>query len=270
VRRAKEGFAMRRFALTVAMLTMGTTAAHGGVVIVGTYTGTKTPKGRTVEFRIQGGKGRISSEPGQFIYYDHGKRTAYIVDTDKKTSFEMTEERAKQVGAQLAEAQRMMEAKLKELPPDKRAVIEQMMKEQGGGPPPPGGRTPLHFTKTGDDSVGGRTCGRYLATGGDRKVEVCAAGADDLGIAPDDVAVFEGFLDLSEKMAGEAAASSGVGSASERGFSGLPLERKETRGGVVTDRFVIDSITQQTVTASDVQVPSGLKVVEPPGAPRAH
>ncbi len=258
---------MRHVSLQALALLTGASVASAGVVIVGTYTGAKTPKGRTVEFRIQDGRGKITSQPGQYIYYDHPKRTAYIVDTEKKTSFEMNEVRAKQMGAQLAEAQRMMEAKLKELPPEKRAMVEKMMKEQGGGLPPAGGRKALTFAKAGSDKIGTWPCDRYAASGDGRKVEVCAAEADTLGFPADDVAVFEGFLDLSEKMAGEAAAAGGLGAGPDRGFPGLPLERKESRGGVVTDRFVIESITTETMPASELQVPAGLKEVTPPGPP---
>jgi len=258
---------LRHISLQALALVAGAATASAGVLIVGTYTGTKTPKGRTVEFRIQDGRGKISSQPGQFIYYDHAKRTAYIVDTDKGTSFEMNEARAKQMGAQLADAQRMMEAKLKEMPPDQRAMVEKMMKEQGGGLAPPGGRTPLKFAKTGSGKVGAWPCDRYAASGGSRTVEVCTAEAPALGISVGDVAVFEGFLDLSEKMAGEVGASGGMGSASERGFSGLPLERTESHDGKVTDRFTIETIAQETMAAADLQVPSGLKTVVPPGPP---
>jgi len=254
---------LRHLSLQALVLLTGATTASAGVVIIGTYTGTKTPKGRTVEFRIQDGHGRITSQPGQFIYYDHAKRTAYIVDTEKKTSFLMDEARAKQVASQLAQAQRVMEAKLKELPPDKRAMVEKMMKEQGGGLPPPGERKPLNYAKAGSDKVGTWGCDRYAASGDGRKVEVCAAEPDTLDIPAADVAVFEGFLDLSEKMAGEAATAGG----SDRGFPGLPLERKETRDGVVTDRFVIESITKEAMPASDLQVPAGLKEVTPPTGP---
>ena len=73
---------LRHLSLQALVLLAGAATASAGVVIVGTYTGTKTPKGRTVEFRIQDGHGRITSQPGQFIYYDHAKRTAYIVDTE--------------------------------------------------------------------------------------------------------------------------------------------------------------------------------------------
>jgi hypothetical protein len=252
---------LRHLFLQALVLFAGASTACAGVVIVGTYTGTKTPQGRTVEFRIQDGRGKITSQPGQFIYYDHAKRTAYIVDTDKKTLFKMDEERAKQVASQLAQAQRMMEAKLKEMPPEQRAMVEKMMKEQGA--PPPGGRKPLTYAKTGTDKVGAWACDRYAAAGDGRKVEVCTAEASTLSIAAADVAVFEGFLDLSEKMAGESAAGGG----SDRGFPGLPVERKETRDGVVTDRFVIDSITAQAMSADDLQVPPGLKEVTPPSGP---
>lgn len=255
---------LRSILFQAAVLATGAATASAGVVIVGTYTGSKQPNGRTVEFRIQDGRGRITSgEPGQAIYYDHAKRTAYIVDEQKGTSFEMTEASAKRMGAQLAEAQRMMEQKLKELPPDKRAMIEQMMKEQGGAPPP-GGRKALTFAAAGSGKVGGWPCDRYTAAGDGRTVEVCAADAAAVGIAADDLAVFEGFLDLSEKMAGEVAAAGGLGAGPDRGFPGLPLERSESRGGKVTDRFVIETIKAETVPAADLQVPAGLKPVTPP------
>jgi hypothetical protein len=258
---------LRLLPLQALMLLAYATTASAGVVIVGTYTGTKTPQGRTVEFRIQDGRGKITSQPGQFIYYDHAKRTAYIVDTEKKTSFVMDEARAKQVASQLAQAQRVMEAKLKELPPNQRAMVEKMMKEQGGGLPPPGERKPLNYAKSGSDKVGTWSCDRYAASGDGRKVEVCAAEPDALAISAADVAVFEGFLDLSEKMAGEAAAAGGSGQGPDRGFPGLPLERKETRDGVITDRFVIESITKEAMPASELQVPAGLKEVTPPSGP---
>jgi hypothetical protein len=237
------------------------TPASAGTLIVGTYTGTRTPNGRTVEFRIQDGRGKITGSDGQSIYYDHVKRTAYIVDTQKGTSFEMDEARAKQVGAQLADAQRQMEAKLKELPPNQRAQVEKMMKEQGGGPAPAGGRRALQFSKAGSAKVGSWACDRYKASGDGREVAVCSTEPDTVGIPAADVAVFEGFLDLSEMMAGDAG-----GGVSERGFPGLPLERSETHGGKVTDRFTIERIESVTMAASDVEVPPGLKPVTPPGA----
>jgi hypothetical protein len=255
---------LRHLALQALAVVAGATIASAGTLIVGKYTGTKSPQARTVEFRIQDGLARISSAPGQFIYYDHPKRTAHIVDAQKGTSLEMDEAQAKRMGAQLSEAQRMMEQKMKELPPDKRAIVEQMMKEQGSGLPPPGGRKPLTFAKSGSDKVGNWSCDRYSASGDGRTVEVCAAEAATLGITVEDVAVFEGFLDLSEKMAGDAAAGSGIGIGREQGFSGLPLERTESRGGKVTDRFVIETIKEEAIAASDVKVPAGLKAVTPP------
>jgi hypothetical protein len=253
----------RSFVLQACVLVLAVDTASAGVVIVGSYTGTKTPKGRTVEFRIQDGRGKITSDPTQAIYYDHTKRTAYIVDKQKGTSLEMTEESAKRMGAQLAEAQRMMEQKMKELPPEKRAMVEQMMKEQGGAPPP-GGRKPLTYAAAGSGKVGSWPCDKYAASGDGRMVEVCTADAATLGIAAADLAVFEGFLDLSEKMAGEAAAAGGLGSGPDRGFPGLPLERNESRGGKVTDRFVIESIQKESIAAGDLQVPAGMKPVTPP------
>lgn len=254
---------LRHLALQAVTLLAGAATASAGVVIVGTYTGSKTPAGRTVEFRIQDGRGRITSGPGQFIYYDHPSRTAHLVDTEKKTSFEMTEAQAKRMGAQLGEAQRMMEQKMKELPPDKRAMVEQMMKEHGGAPPP-GGRKPLAFAPAGSGKVGGWDCDRYTASGDGRTVDVCAADPASLGIPAADVAVFEGFLELSEKMAGEVAAVGGAGVGPDRDFPGLPLERTESRAGKVTDRFVIDRIVQETTPAEDLRVPSGLKPITPP------
>lgn len=258
---------MLRILVLALILATAATTASAGVLIVGTYAGVKTPKGRTVEFRIQDGRGKITSQPGQFIYYDHAKRTAYIVDTEKKTSLEMNETSAKQMATRLAEAQRTMEAQLKTMPPDQRAMVEKMMKEQGGGLPPPGGRSPLKFTKSGSGKVGSWPCETYTASADGRTVEVCTAEAPVLGMSAADVAVFEGFLDLSEKMAGEAAAAGGVGSGPDRGFPGLPLERAESRDGKVTDRFTIETIKEEAMTAADLQVPPGMKAVTPPTGP---
>lgn len=258
---------LRQLSLQAMALLTGAATASAGVLIVGTYTGNKTPKGRTVEFRIQDGRGKISGAPGQTIYYDHAKRTAYIVDKEKGTSFEMNEARAKEMGSRLADAQRNMEAKLKELPPEKRALFEEMMKKQGGMPPSGAGAAPapLEFSRAGSAKVGEWPCERYTGEGNGRKVEVCSTEASAVGISAGDMAVFEGFLELSEKMAGEASASGGLGVGPDRGFPGLPLERSETRGGTVTDRFTIETIRPEKIEAADLQVPSGLKPITPPG-----
>jgi hypothetical protein len=257
---------LRQIALQTVALAAAATTASAGTLIVGTYTGTKSPEGRTVEFRIQDGHGKITSEAGQYIYYDHAKQAAFIVDTEKGTSLEMNQARVKQMGAQLAAAQKQMEAQLKQMPPEKRAMVEKMLKEQGA--PPPGGAKPLTFTKAGSAKVGQWSCDRYAASGDGRKVEVCAAEASTVGLPAADEAVFEGFLDLSEKMAGGAAAG-GLGSAADRGFPGLPLERSETRDGKVTDRFTIQTIAQETMRADELEVPKGLKAIQPPGPPDA-
>ena len=256
---------LRRLVVQSIALAASVTTASAGTVIVGSYSGTKAPKARTVEFRIQDGRGKITSAEAQPIYYDHAKRTAYLVDKQKGTSIPMDEEGAKEMSSRLAEAQRKVEEQMKTMPPEQRAMVEKMLKEQGGGLPPPGKRTPLTFAKSGNGKVGAWPCDTYSATADGRTVEVCTAEPATLGIAAEDQAVFEGFLDLSQKMAGEPSAV-GAGGASDRGFPGLPLERSESREGKVTDRFTIQSITQEKMSAADLTVPAGLKELKP-GAP---
>jgi hypothetical protein len=251
---------MRLLSVSLLAVLIAARVAAAGTVIVGTYTGTKTPKARTVEFRIQDGRGKITSADAQVIYYDHAKRTAYIVDGKKGTAIPMDEAGAKAMSERLAEAQRKIEEQMKTMPPEQRAMVEKMMKEQGGGLPPPGRRAPLTFAKSGNGKVGAWPCDTYSATGDGRTVEVCTAEPATLGIAAEDEAVFEGFLDLSQKMAGEPSAGS------ERDFPGLPLQRSESRGGKVTDRFTIETIKQEKMSASDLAVPAGLKELKP-GAP---
>ncbi|MEO6025562.1 MAG: hypothetical protein ABIR79_01665 [Candidatus Binatia bacterium] len=245
-------------------LVVGVATASAGVLIVGTYTGTKTPKGRTVEFRIQDGHGKITSQEGQAIYYDHTKRTIYIVDSEKGTVIPMDEAGAKMMSERLAEAQKRIEEQMKTMPPEQRAMVEKMMKEQGGGLPPPGQRTPLKFAKSGGGKVGTWPCETYSGTADGRTVEVCTAAPAALGIKAEDEAVFEGFLDLSQEMAGESGA--GVGAGPERGFEGIPLERSESRQGKVTDRFTIETIKPEKMSTADLKVPTGMKELTP-GAP---
>jgi len=257
---------LRRTPTSMLFLLASATAASAGVVITGSYSGTQTPTARTIEFRVQDGHAKITSQPGQAIYYDHAAKTLAIVDTEKGTILEMNEERAKELGEHAKEAQRMMEAKLKEMPPDQRAMVEKMMKEQGmtpgGGPP-----KRLQFAKSGAGKVGAWSCDRYSASGDGRKVDVCTSAPDALGVPPADLAVFEGFLDMSEKMSG---AASGLGVSAEPDVPGLPLERTETRAGSVTGRFRIETIRQEALPAPEMKVPAGLKPLSMPGSPQAH
>lgn len=59
----------------------------------------------------------------EFIYLDHGEKNYMVLD---EAMFE-------DIGAQISEAMKEMEAQLAALPPEQRAMVEQMMKEQMGG-----------------------------------------------------------------------------------------------------------------------------------------
>ena len=130
----------------------------------------------------------------------------------------MDEAGAKAMSERLAEAQRKIQEQMKTMPPEQRAMVEKVLKEQGGGLPPPGQRTALKFAKSGNGKVGAWPCDTYSATADGRTVEVCTAEPATLGIAAEDQAVFEGFLDLSQKMAGEPSSAG-----TDRDFPGLPL-----------------------------------------------
>ncbi len=245
--------------LTLVLVANGATSALAGVLIVGN----QTPTGGRTEFRVQDGGARISSAAGQVVYYDHAKRTSYFVDAKQGTYLEMNEGRARQMGdqsAQIAEAQRVMAEKLKDLPADQRAMAEGLAKQHGGPPPgtQPSAAKPLVFARSGSGQVGTWSCDRYKGSAGALTVEVCTADPAALGITASDFAVLEGFRSLSQSIASEAARGGGLARGPDQGYAGFPLERKESQGGQ-TSHFVIREIRKEEFPASDVTLPADLR-----------
>ena len=244
---------LRSVVLGLILIASGARAATAGVLIIAN----QTPNGGKTEFRVQDGRARISSDAGQVVYYDHAKHTSYFVDAKEKTYLEMNEERARQMGQQsshMADAQRAAAEKLKDLPPEQRALAEGMMKQQ----PQPAAPKPLAFTRAGSGRVGSWSCDRYTGSAGTFKVEVCTADPGVLGIAPSDFAVLEGYRSLSQAIASEAARGGALARGPDQGYEGFPLQRKESQGASAS-QFVVQEIRKEDFPASDVTLPGDLK-----------
>mgnify|MGYP003693617805 CR=1 FL=1 len=155
----------------------------------------------------------------------------------------------------------MMEAKMKELPPEKRAMVEEDDAGAGRGTAAAGRPEALSFAKTGSDKVGVWPCDRYAASGDGRKVEVCAAEASDARHRRGRRRGLRGLPRSLEKMAGEAHLAGrvhcrprlrGLRSSAKRPVAVSSPTASSSRG-----------INQETVPAGELQVPAGLQAVTP-------
>ena len=93
------------------------------------------PKTESIEAAVEGrhlkmgiaskGKGK----QGEMIFRGD-RREMVVVDHENRTYHMMDQAAVDQIGGQLSEANRMMQEALKNVPEDKRAMIEQMMKQK--------------------------------------------------------------------------------------------------------------------------------------------
>jgi len=191
---------------------------------------------------VKGSMARMST-PGQsdYLMYDASRDLIIHVNSGRQEYTEIDRatlsqfaETASMVAPQIAQ----MRERLKSLPPEQRAMIEQQM----GGMASLGALEtepvqPVKLVKRGSNKVAGFDCQVYEATQGNEKVsEVCLATAAGAGVSKADFATLSAMMGFMREMAGSAQKlSAGFAGTSHMmlvgGTEGVPITVKEFKGG---------------------------------------
>ena len=230
--------------------------AANGLLIVEKTTGlTATPSTNQIQLESHRMKAESTGESGstRVVMFDGARKVLTMVDNDKKTYTEVTQQEAEQIGAQLSEAMAQLKKQMDALPPDRRAQMQEMMSRMGAG-----ATTKAIYKKAGTATVGKWTCERYEGFEGDKKTsEVCTVDPKVLGFTTADFAITQQMAEFFKKIVPQMAAQTfTLGSIEQQGFPGVPVRRTFTVGGkdIVSE---ITEVSRQSFPDASYATPAG-------------
>ncbi len=217
--------------------------------------------------KVSKGKGK----QGEMIFRGD-RRDMVVVDHENGSYHVMDKEAMDRISGKLSEADRMMQEALKNVPEDKRAMVEQMMKQ----------RMPQKATKSSEDELkktsewadhNGYPCVKYEVLRDGRKVrELWVTDWDNVEGGSDAVDAFEDMADFFREMMDSFSDAAGVGlGRGAGGVADIGFEHMRELGGfpVVTRDFGDDgslegetalrSAKRQTIDPDAFEPPSGYK-----------
>jgi len=264
---------MTRFAF-VAAVALSAAPLFSGVRIQMENTDLGTQKTTTQVIMIDNTRLRIDADEKTSMMFltDGGMNRMVILDRTRNEYRVMDEQTMKQMGEQVSGAMAQMDAAMKNMPPEQRAMMEKMMK----GKMPQAGAPVVRtvYTAKGSGTVNAFSCTKYEGVRGAEKVsEVCAASASQIKVAPADYKVFEKMKEFSAGLMDSLknsplAASMQTSSVTDSGIVGFPVQTVSFRNGQAATRMELKSVTNMSFSDADFSVGSAKKLEMPamPGA----
>ncbi len=232
------------------------------------------PKTESIQAAVEGrqlkmgiaskGKGK----QGEMIFRGD-RREMVVVDHENRTYMVVDEKAAEGIAEQLSEAERMMQEALKNVPEDKRAMIEQMMKKKL----PPAAATPRRpkreLKKTSErGDKNGYPCVKYEVLRDGRKIrELWVTDWSNVEGGSEVVDAFESMADFFRQMMDAIPNMGGDhGPIGDNAFEhlkelgGFPVITREfADDGSLEDETALRSAKRQTIDLDAFEPPSGYK-----------
>jgi hypothetical protein len=249
--------------VTVVALAWVSAAAAQGLYWESTTSGIGTAP-HTAQFYAVPQMMKIVQSDGHVVIVRSNEDKLISIDTKKQSYHEMRiaqlEGAAHAAQGQTDAARAQMEQRMKDLPPEQRAMMEKMMPNMPGAGAKPAA---VSVKNTGETkSIAGYACTKYVATQGDKTVLVAWTTKDVKGFdgLRDDWLKFQKRMSSMNRMG----PSGGMGDAYAQ-IEGFPME---TEMGPV--KTVVTKVEARTTPASEFQVPAGYKqeTLNLPGAPQ--
>jgi len=256
-----------------------------GVKIVSEDTDLATKKVTTDTILLDANRMRLESDNGKSVVMfltDGGRNRMVMLDKAKNQYQEIDQQTMDQMAqmmsgaaAQASAATAQMEAAMKNMPPEQRAMMEKMMKgkmPQAAAAAAPPAKTV--YTAKGSGSVNGFSCTKYEGVRGAEKVaDVCAGVPAQLKLSTSDMQIFEKMREFSNSLLSSLANSpvkiSVPTSSFEAGYEGFPIQKTEFENGQATRRGELKSITRANFSDADFSLGDAKKVDMPiPRAPK--
>lgn len=230
--------------------------AANGLLIVQKTTGvTATPTTNQIQLEPTRMRAESTAASGakQVIMFDGTRKVLTMVDNEKKTYTEVTQQEAEQIGAQLSAAMDQLKKQMDAMPPERRAQMQEMMGRMSAGAP-----AKPTYKKAGTATVGKWTCDRYEGFEGDKKTsEVCTVDPKVLGFTAADFAVSQQMTEFFKKILPQMAPQMfSLGRVEVQGYPGVPVRSTFTVAGkeVVSE---ITEVSRQSFPDASYAVPNG-------------
>jgi len=253
----------------VATAVLSTAPMFAGVKILSENTDLATKKVTTDTILLDANRLRLESDDGKSVMFltDGGRNRMVMLDKTRNTYQEIDEQTMNQMAQQMSGAMAQMQAQMKNMTPEQRAMMEKMMK--GKMPQAAAAAPKTVYTAKGSGSVNGFSCTKYEGVlSGEKEAEVCAALPAQLKLTPGDLQIFEKMKQFSASLT-SALASSPVRmnvpttSGFESGYEGFPIQRVDFDKGQATKRSELKSITRVNFTDADFSLGDAKKVEMP-------
>lgn len=248
----------RSFVLTAALVACATVASAQGLYWETTNTGGGQGAPQKAQFWAMPKMMKISAEDGNTVILRSDQDKLISIDNKKKTYWEMPfaqlEEMSKQMQGQMDAAREQMKAKMKDLPPDQRAMVEKMMgKMQGNGEEKAATVDVKALPET--RKIGGYDCSKYEATEDGKTILTAWTTKDIPAFAP----MRADFVALQKRLnATNRAFHSGLSEAYTK-IDGFPMETE-----VGSMKSVVTKVEPKNLAASEFQPPADYKKEPPP------
>ncbi len=264
---------MRRFCF-VATAVLVAAPIFAGVKIVSENTDLATKKVTTDTILLDANRMRMESDDGRAVMFltDGGRNRMVMLDKARNTYQEIDEQTMNQMAQQMSGLTAQMDAAMKGMTPEQRAMMEKMMK--GKMPQAAAAAPKTVYTAKGSGSVNGFSCTKYEGDKGGQKVaDICAGVPAQLKLSPSDMQIFEKMREFSSSLLSSLANSPmrvNVPTGSlEAGYEGFPIQRVDYDNGQATKRAELKSITRANLSDADFSLGDAKKIEMPmPGAPK--
>lgn len=244
-----------------------------GVVIVEQHGPAQSQANSATKIQVEGNRLFIDTQHDgkrQGIVFLGDTKVMRMLDFEKKTYREMTQEDFERMADSMKEMRAKMDEQFKNMPPKQREMIEKMMKQKMGAMPGAQSSSPVVYTKVASgQSVRQWKCDKYDGTRDGEKVwEVCAVDFAQFGVQPSDLRVFESMAEMFKSMAPPGMDNlfkiGFEAQQKDQGFSGVPVERISYRDGKPDQKFEITEVTRQDIDDALFEVPQGFRKMEMP------
>ncbi len=194
----------------------------------------------------------------------------YVIDHAQKNYILMDKAMLDQIGTQISEAMKQMEAQLAAMPPEQRAMVEQMME---GGLPGMGsgqgmGKGPvLDIQPVGEGRWKSYDCRKYeMLEDGVKIQEMCVTDYSEIDSSG---ALRKSFKEMGEFMS-QLFDSMPFGGQGVRNplemineIDGFPVHAKDFESGVAVTETTLESVAQRDIDASMFELPAGYEQMDP-------
>lgn len=219
------------------------------------------------EMLIDNDRLRTTDGDTSMIFLTTGGNRMLILNKARNEYQEIDQATMDQMGQMMSGAMAQMEAAMKGMPPEQRAMMEKMMKGKMPGEPTATARTV--YTAKGPATVNGFRCTNYDGTQNGQKVEeVCAAQPSEIKISASD---FQVVKKMQEFLAGMTSAFENsplrgmfASAASGSGVDGFPVRSTDFTNGKAVSRVELKEVASATFSDADFSV-GNAKKTEMPG-----